>query len=334
DSERGGWFISGSGLARQPIGGGDAFGQDVEAGIELRLVDVQGAQHLDDLVVGAARLDHEAPVEAAGADPRGDLAVGHLDTPHHAASLDAQRDAGARDDLAHATAQDLALALDLPLEAIVAPEQLERAGRGDERMVVAAESAVVLARRPLVEAGADEGQRKRQAEAGQRLGEGDDIGLDAGALEAEEPAGPAATGLDVVDDEKRPMASGYRLDPAQPGVARHVQPALALHRFDDDRSRLVQARGGIRELALELGGGIDVTAEVAIVGFVRDTTELDAGAGPLGGIAGERERAQAHAVEPPGERDHQAAASHLAGDLDRRLHGIRAGRPREHYPVV
>src|SRR5690606_37823831 len=229
---------SGGGPARQPVGGGDALRQDVEARIELRLVDGEGAQHLDDLVVGAAGLDHQALVEAAGAHARGGLAVDHLDAAHHAAPLDPQRDAGAGDDLGEPSAQDLGLALDLALEGVVAPEELEGPGGGDEGVVVAAEGAVVLARRPLVEARANERHREGQAHAGERLGERHDVGLDAGALEAEERAGAAAAGLDVVDDEQRAVPACDRFDAAQPGIARHVETALALDRLDDDRRRL------------------------------------------------------------------------------------------------
>src|SRR3546814_11949932 len=64
---------------------------------------------------------------------------------------------------------------DLLRERFVAPEIAQRGGRGDEGVVVAAEGAVVLARRPSVEFGAEQGQREGQAHARQRLRLGDDV---------------------------------------------------------------------------------------------------------------------------------------------------------------
>src|SRR3546814_3776589 len=70
----------------------------------------------------------------------------------------------------------LAAARDVRRERFVAPEMAQRGGRGDEGVVVAAEGAVVLARRPSVEFGAEQGQREGQAHARQRLRLGDDVG--------------------------------------------------------------------------------------------------------------------------------------------------------------
>src|SRR3546814_7004817 len=81
----------------------------------------------------------------------------------------------------------------------------QRGGRGDEGVVVAAEGAVVLARRPSVEFGAEQGQREGQAHARQRLRLGDDVGGETHAFEAEEGAGAAAARLNIVDDEQRAM---------------------------------------------------------------------------------------------------------------------------------
>ena len=58
--------------------------------------------------------------------------------------------------------------------------------------------------------------RERQAETRQGLRQGDDVGDDAGRLEAEEGAGTAAAGLDVVDDQQRAVLLGDRGDRAHP----------------------------------------------------------------------------------------------------------------------
>lgn len=62
-------------------------------------------------------------------------------------------------------------------ESVAAPEMAERGGRGDEGVVVAAERPIMFAGRPLVELGAEKGQREGQAHARQRFGKRDDVGV-------------------------------------------------------------------------------------------------------------------------------------------------------------
>ena len=62
--------------------------------------------------------------------------------------------------------------------------------------------------------------------------------------------------------------------------------------------------------------------------------QRDAGAGALEGVAGDGERAERHAVEGVGEGDDRLAALDLAGQLERGLDGVGAGRAGEHDLVV
>src|SRR3546814_9953129 len=82
--------------------------------------------------------------------------------------------------------EQVAAPFDIALEIAGAPEMLERGGCGDEGVVVAAEGAIMLARRPLVEFGAQQGQRKGQAHARQRFRQRHDVGGEAHILERSE----------------------------------------------------------------------------------------------------------------------------------------------------
>ena len=59
-----------------------------------------------------------------------------------------------------------------------------------------------------------------------------------------------------------------------------------------------------------------------------------ASTGAFAGIAGQGKRAKRHAVEAVGKGDHVAAAGDLAGQLDRGLDGVGAGRAGHHHLVI
>src|SRR5690606_15754795 len=185
-------------------------------------------KHLHDFAARAAGFDNKAGGEADAAHRIGERAAFHFDALHHAAPLDALDDAGLGRDRAEPLAETRRLARRFGLELSVLPVEFERACRGDEGVVVAAEGAVVLARLPTIVVRLDERQGERKPKARKRLGHGDDVGLEARPLETEEPARAADAGLDVVDDEERARALGEAGDAPQPVIARGVEPALAL----------------------------------------------------------------------------------------------------------
>jgi hypothetical protein len=75
--------------------------------------------------------------------------------------------------------------------------------------------------------------RKRQTETAQGLRQADDIGLDAGRLEAEERAGAAAADLDVVDDQQYVVSLENLGEFLEPLHAGDVDAAFGLHGFDE-----------------------------------------------------------------------------------------------------
>ena len=79
---------------------------------------------------------------------------------------------------------------------------------------------------------ADHG-REREA-AGQRFGDGDHVGLHAGMLDAEHPAGAAEAGLHLVDDQQDAMAVAERAQAFEQFGGGGDEAAFALHRFQHD----------------------------------------------------------------------------------------------------
>ena len=97
---------------------------------------------------------------------------------------------------------------------------------------------------------------------------------------------------------------------------------------------VVHAARGVGEHALEIGDGVDVRAEVAVERHRHRALQRHAGGAPEIFVAGHRQRAHGHAVEAVGEVDDVGAAGHLAGDLERRLDRVGAGRAGELHHVV
>ena len=108
---------------------------------------------------------------------------------------------------------------------VVAPER----GRVDD--------AAVHARKGLLVNRAPRDDRRRgHVTAAQRLGQGEDVGLQAPVLEGEPFAGAAEAGLHLVADEKRAVLAAERLRAVVVIVLRELH-ALALHQLDDKRRR-------------------------------------------------------------------------------------------------
>src|SRR3546814_19691352 len=115
----------------------------------------------------------------------------------------------------------------------------------DLRIIVAPEGAVMLTRRPDIEFGAEQRKCKRQAHAGQLLGQRHYVRRDAHVLKAEETACTPTARLNIVDDQQRAMRFRNGGDAAQPLRRRGVQTAFALHRFDQYGVRRIQTAGWI-----------------------------------------------------------------------------------------
>ena len=82
----------------------------------------------------------------------------------------------------------------------------------------------------------------RRDAAGEGLGAGQDVGLDAVVLVGEPLAGAAHAGLDLVEDQQHAALVAQLAQPGEVIRRRDVDAALALDRLDQDRGRLVVER--------------------------------------------------------------------------------------------
>src|ERR1700730_12121811 len=78
--------------------------------------------------------------------------------------------------------------------------------------------------------------------AGERLGEQDDVGLDAPMFDCEESSGTAKSGLDFVGDEQCPIFTAQSLTAAKIEIVRKID-SLALDRFDDEGRGIARGQG-------------------------------------------------------------------------------------------
>jgi hypothetical protein len=190
---------------------------------------------------------------------------------------------------------------------------------------MAAESAVVLARRPLVVFGLDEHQRERQAVARQRLRQRDDVGHDAGFLEAEEPpVRPHPTWMSSTISRMPCCCVISRRRCSQALLATLTPPSACT-------VSTITAAGMSMPLPLVLQHGLEVVervgvlAQVAVEGHRGAMAQRHTGAGALEAVAGHGQRPERHAVEGVGEADHLLASGDLARELERGFDGIGAG---------
>src|SRR3546814_2518355 len=110
----------------------------------------------------------------------------------------------------------------------------------------------------------------------------------------------------------------------------YVEPAFALHRFDDDGSRTFGLDGGFEEILQGMERVVDgnVTqgaGERNVVDFTREGAE----AGFVGRyLARERHAKHGAPVKRTAKGDHGWAARRGTGNLDRVLNGLGSGREK------
>ena len=165
-------------------------------------------------------------------------------------------------------------------------------------------------------------QRADGKAAAQPLGRRHHVGPDAGPFVREQPAGAAHARLHLVEEQQQPVFVADRAQPAQVLDVRGAHAALALHRLDQDRRRLV-------------GDGIAQHVEIAERHVVEarhgrvETLQVLL-------VAGGGQRGQRAAVESLGAADDAEAmriAGHvmvLAYQLDAAFHGFRTGIAEKH----
>src|SRR5271154_6816451 len=120
----------------------------------------------------------------------------------------------------------------------------------------------------------------------------------------------------------------------QPFQRGHVDPALALDGLHDYCSDRVQPGTAVLQQGLNPWrtrlSAVQATAE-------RDRNGMRqgySGAVAVESAAGDCKRAERHAVEAAGERNHLSATSGFTGQLERCLHRVRPAWARELHPVA
>src|SRR5699024_8716695 len=122
--------------------------------------------------------------------------------------------------------------------------------------------------------------------------------------------------------------------PAQPFGTGGVDAALTLDGLDDDGGGGVQARAAVLKEGTKPEEVRGLPVEVVVEGHRGDMVERDTRAATLHGVTGHGQGAQGHAVEAVGEVDDRLATGDLAGQLQRGLDGVVAGRAGELDLVV
>ena len=298
--------------------------------VDLLFADGQRAQALDDLAVVAAGFDHQAVGKGFLADGGGGVAIRAVDAQHHAATLEVEGvGAVLTDDLLHAVSDTLTLGLHALGELVVDPEVLQRSSSGNESVVVATEGTVVFARLPLVEFVAHDHDGKRQAKAAERLGQGDDVWLDAHLFKAEEGAGSTAAGLNVINNQQHVVLAAQFFQFAHPVGRCGIQAAFALNHLNNYCSRLVDTAARVAEHLVHHGDGVDLVTEVVGVGHAADVSQRYAGSAAVMAVTGGSQCTDGATVEAIGKADDIAAAGYLASQFQGCFNGVGAGRAAE-----
>ena len=177
-----------------------------------------------------------------------------------------------------------------------------------------------------------------QPDAAECLAHGHDVGHGAGVLQREHLAGPTEARLHLVGDHHDTVPAARLAHAREEPGGRHDGPALTLDRLHDDRRGRADARVWVLEDVLEIRGalqpavpfGLPKGAAVAVrvgheVRFRHERQEAVLERAP----ARDRQRAGRHAVIGPLECDDRHAVGIELRELQRRLDGVRSGRPAE-----
>ena len=138
------------------------------------------------------------------------------------------------------------------------------------------------------------------------------------------PVRPLPTWMSsTMNSRSHSWASASRL--LEPFDAGDVHATFGLHGLHDDGRGQVEPAGLVLDELPDVVDGVDLGPEVPVEGHRRGVGQRETGAGALERRAGHREGSEGHAVERVRERDDELPARDLAGELERGLHGVRAG---------
>ena len=147
-------------------------------------------------------------------------------------------------------------------------------------------------------------------------------------LEPEHFSGARKAGLNLVGDQNDAVLVAQRSERSQEVERSDIESALPLHRLDDDSG---DARGVRRVFKQGHQSSEALLAAHSVIG-VREGDVVDVGGKRSEALlvrhdlAGQRHAHMGAAMEAAAERDNPRAAGKSARDLDRVLHGFRAGR--------
>src|SRR6202045_2774840 len=152
--------------------------------------------------------------------------------------------------------------------------------------------------------------------AGERLGEQDDVGLDAPMFNCEESSGTAKSGLDFVGDEQGPIFTAKGLSAAKIEIVRKID-SLALDRFDDEGRGIARGQGFFQSgkiVEWDCGAARDEGTEAL----------------PKNPIAVQRQGAIGQAMKGVIAIDNAGTPCGAAREFKRGLDGLRPGIRKEH----
>ena len=213
---------------------------------------------------------------------------------------------------------ELVAASDRGLQQALLLDRVHHGQCGCARDRVAAEGGAVVARLQQGRRGTESDRRSDRDSPAEPLGQGDDVGDDAGLGVREPGAGAADAGLHLVDPEQRAVPGRDLPGGGEEPGGRDDHPGLALQRLDD------HGGGGVVD---RCGQGVRVA-----VGDERDVARQRLERLAVGGLRGERQRPHGAAVERTLHR-HQPGPAGAAGQLQGSLVGLGAGVGEEHPPV-
>ncbi len=134
--------------------------------------------------------------------------------------------------------------------------------------------------RPLGHDRARSGDRAERHARRQPLGQHQDIGNNPGMLQCEELAGPAETGLDLIEDQHDAVFIADRAQPLQEAGRRDDVAAFSEDRFNHDRGGFLRRRLGLQQVAQLIDGIAAAMAPVRWTGCAQGSPIRD-GHGPL-----------------------------------------------------
>ena len=190
----------------------------------------------------------------------------------------------------------------------------DRAGGGADDGV-AAERAPVVSRLEAVRGCVGDEERADREAVGEALCERDRVRRHAELLPREEAAGAADAALDLVEEQERAVLVREHAGGGEELGGGGMDPALSLHRLDQDRADVRPDRGG---------EGIGVV-QLREADGRRERLERR----PLARLARRRERAVRASVERAFERDDDRLSRRLPGPLQRRLDRLGTGVAEE-----